>query len=98
MPSHPWCIHEVDPMHMHAIGAPRNMTKVKFHKVYPVELEPVRELEVQSDGIRGDVGAIREAEPKVFHPCRLRQAPEDYKPPTFKAINYICYMYCCIKW
>jgi hypothetical protein len=31
---------------MHAIGALRNATKVKFHKTYPVELEPVRELEV----------------------------------------------------
>jgi hypothetical protein len=53
-------------MHMHAIGAPRNVTKVKLHKTYPVELEPVREPEVQSDGTEGDVGAIREAEPKAF--------------------------------
>jgi hypothetical protein len=22
-----------------------------------------------------------------------RQAPEHYKPPTFKEINYICYIY-----
>jgi hypothetical protein len=49
-------------MHMHAIGAPRNVMKVKFHKAYPVELEPVREPEVQSDGTGGDAGAIREAE------------------------------------
>jgi hypothetical protein len=35
--------------------------------------------------------------PKVF-PCWLRQAPEHYKPPTFKEINYLCYMYCYIKW
>jgi hypothetical protein len=97
MSSHPWRIHEVDPMHMHAIGAPRNMMKVKFHKTYLVELEPVRESEVQSDETGGGAGATREAEPKLFL-CRLRQAPEHYKPPTFKAINYICYMYCCIKW
>jgi hypothetical protein len=71
---------------MHAIGAPRNVTKVKFHKMYLVELEPVREPEVQSDGTGGDVRAIREAEPKVFL-YQLRQAPEHHKPPTFKAIN-----------
>jgi hypothetical protein len=82
---------------MHAIGAPRNMMKVKFHKTYPVELEPVREPEVQSDETGGDVGIVREAKLKVFL-YQLRQAPEHYKPPTFKAINYICYMYCCIKW
>jgi hypothetical protein len=55
-------------------------------------LESVRELEAQSDEPGGDVGAIHEAEPKVFL-CWLRQAPEHYKPPTFKEINYICYIH-----
>jgi hypothetical protein len=50
-------------MHMHAIGAPRNVTKVKFNQAYPVKLEPVREPEVQSNGTGGDTGAISEAEP-----------------------------------
>jgi hypothetical protein len=70
---------------------------VKLHKAWPVKLESIRELEAQSDETGGDVGVVREAEPKVFL-CWLRQASEHYKPPTFKAINYICYMYCCIKW
>jgi hypothetical protein len=90
MSSHPWCIHEVDPMHMHAIGAPRNVTKVKFHKTYLVKLEPVREPEVQSDGTGGDVGATRESRAQSLRLCRLRQVPEHYKPPTFKVINYVC--------
>jgi hypothetical protein len=47
-------------MHMHAIGAPRNVTKVKFHKTYPVELEPVRGQEAQSDGTKGDEGTMAE--------------------------------------
>jgi hypothetical protein len=58
--SHPWCIHEVDPMHMHAIGASRNVTKVKFHKTYPVELEPVQGQEVQSNRTGGGEGTVAE--------------------------------------
>jgi hypothetical protein len=34
---------------MHAIGVPRNVTWVKFHKAWLVKLEPVREQEVQSE-------------------------------------------------
>jgi hypothetical protein len=70
---------------------------MKLRKTDPVELELVRGQETQSDKIRGDVGAIHEAKPKAFL-CQLRQAPEHYKSPTSKAINYICYMYYCIKW
>jgi hypothetical protein len=47
-------------MHMHAIGALRNVMKVKFHKTYPVELEPVRGQEAQSDGTGGDEGTVVE--------------------------------------
>jgi hypothetical protein len=79
-------------VHIHAIGVPRIMIWVKSHKAWTPEVESVREPEVQSDKTGGDVGAVREAEPKVFL-CQLRQALEHYKPPTFKAINYICYIY-----
>jgi hypothetical protein len=34
---------------MHAIGVPRNVMQVKFHKAWPVKLEPVQEQEVQSE-------------------------------------------------
>jgi hypothetical protein len=84
-------------VHIHAIGVPRDVTNVNLRNTYPVELEVVREQETQSDETIGNAGAVREAEPKVFL-CRLRQALEHYKPPTFKAINYICYFYYCIKW
>jgi hypothetical protein len=47
-------------MHMHAIGALRNVTMVKFHKTYSVELEPVRGQEAQPDGTRGDEGTVAE--------------------------------------
>jgi hypothetical protein len=33
---------------------------VKFHKTYPVELEPVQGQEAQSDGTRGDEGTVVE--------------------------------------
>jgi hypothetical protein len=56
--SHPWCIHEVDSMHMHAIGVPRNVTNVKLRKTYPVELEPARGQEAQSIETRGDEGIV----------------------------------------
>jgi hypothetical protein len=59
---------------MHAKGALRNVMKVKFHTTYPVELEPVREPEVQFDGTRGDVGAIREAKPKSL-PLSVKASP-----------------------
>jgi hypothetical protein len=70
---------------------------VKLRKAWLVKLESIREPEVQSEETVGNVGAIREAKPEATFIC-LRQAPEHYKPPTFKAINYICYIYCCIKW
>jgi hypothetical protein len=82
---------------MHAIGVPRNVTNVKLGKAWPVKLESIRELEVQSNKTVGNAGTVRETEPETILFC-LRQAPEHYKPPTFKAINYICYMYYCIKW
>jgi hypothetical protein len=34
---------------MHAIGAPRNVTKVKFHKTYLVTLESVQGQEARFD-------------------------------------------------
>jgi hypothetical protein len=71
--------------------------RVKLHKAWPVKLESVREPEVQSDKPGGNAGAVHEAKPEAVL-VRLRQAPEHYKPPTFKAINYIYYIYCCIKW
>jgi hypothetical protein len=47
-------------VHTHAIGVPRNVTTVRVHKTYPVELEPVRGQEAQSDGTRGDEGTVVE--------------------------------------
>jgi hypothetical protein len=64
------------------------MTNVNLRKPWPVKLE------VQNDKPRGNAGAVREAEPEAVL-VRLRQAPEHYKPPTFKAINYI-YVICII--
>jgi hypothetical protein len=92
----PWCIHEIYLVHIHAIGVPRIIVWAKLRKAWTPKLESVREPEVQSDGTVGNAGAVREAEPEAVLVC-LRQAPEHYKTPTFKAINYICYMYCCIK-
>jgi hypothetical protein len=82
---------------MHAIGAPNIVMTVKLRKAWTPKLESVREPEVQSDEAREDVGTVHEAEPWTIF-FRLRQAPEHYKPPTFKAIIYIyvLYMYCCI--
>jgi hypothetical protein len=55
-------------------------------------LKFVRELEVQSDEAGEDVGTVLEAEPwSLFF--RLRQAPEHYKPHTFKAIIYLYMLY-----
>jgi hypothetical protein len=70
--------------------------RVKLLKVWLLKLESIREPKVQSDEPGGNTGAVREAEPEAVL-IRLRQAPEHDKPPTFKAINYICYIYCCIK-
>jgi hypothetical protein len=47
-------------MHMHVIGAPRNVMKVKFHKTYLVESEPVRGQEALSDRTGGDEGTVVE--------------------------------------
>jgi hypothetical protein len=75
------------------------MLRVKSHKAWTPKLESVREPEVQSDEAREDVGTVLEAEPWTIF-FRLRQAPEHYKSPTFKAIIYIyiymLYMYYCI--
>jgi hypothetical protein len=78
-------------VHIHAIGVPRIVIRMKSHKAWAPKLESVREPEVQSDESGGDVGAVHEAKPEAFL-CWLRQAPEHYKPPYFKAINYICYI------
>jgi hypothetical protein len=43
---------------MHAIGVPRNMMQVKFHKAWLVKLEPVQEQEVQSEGAREGEGTL----------------------------------------
>jgi hypothetical protein len=59
-----------------------------------VKLESVQEPEVQSNELRGNAGAVREAEPEAIL-VWLRQALEHYKPPTFKAINYI-YVICIV--
>jgi hypothetical protein len=45
-------------VHIHAIGVPRSVTMVKFHKTYLMELEPVRGQEAQSDGTRGGEGTV----------------------------------------
>jgi hypothetical protein len=47
-------------VHIHAIGVPRTVTMVKFHKTYPMELEPVWGQEAQSNGTRGDEGTVAE--------------------------------------
>jgi hypothetical protein len=47
-------------MNMHAIGVPRNVTRVKFHKTYTVALEPIRGQEAQSDRTRGDEETVVE--------------------------------------
>jgi hypothetical protein len=61
-------------------------------------LKSVREPEVQSDEAGKDVETVLEADPwSIFF--RLKQAPEHYKPPTFKAIIYIYMLYVlCITW
>jgi hypothetical protein len=43
---------------MHAIGVREDVTLVEFKRTYPVELEPVRGQEAQSDGTRGDEGTV----------------------------------------
>jgi hypothetical protein len=73
------------------------MLTIKLRKAWTPKLESIREPEVQSNETEEDVGTVLEAElGSIFF--RLRQAPEHYKPSTFKAIIYIytCYMYCCI--
>jgi hypothetical protein len=47
-------------MYMHAIGAPSNVTKVKFHKTYLVELELVRGQEAESDRTKAGEGTVVE--------------------------------------
>jgi hypothetical protein len=86
------CIHEIHWMHIHAIGVPRIVLRAKSHWVWNPKLKSVREPEVQSDEAGEDVGTILEAEPwSLFF--WLRQAPEHYKPPTFKAIIFIYMLY-----
>jgi hypothetical protein len=79
-------------MHIHAIGVPRIVLQAKFHWAWNPRLKSVRELEVQSDEAGEDVGTVLEAEPRSLF-FRLRQAPEHYKPPTFKAIIFIYMLY-----
>jgi hypothetical protein len=92
---HPWYIHEIHWVHIHAIGVPRIMSRAKSRKAWTLKLESVREPEVQSDEAGGDVGTVLEAEPWTIF-FRLRQTPEHYKPPTFKVIIYIYTCYICI--
>jgi hypothetical protein len=61
-------------MHMHAIGAPRNVTRVKFHKTYTVALEPIRGQEAQSDETRGDEGTVIERQ-TPNHPRMVKASP-----------------------
>jgi hypothetical protein len=84
-------------VHIHAIGVSRIVVQAKLRKAWTPKLESIWEPEVQSDEPGANAGAVHEAEPEAIL-IWLRQAPEHYKPPTFKAINYICYIYCCIKW
>jgi hypothetical protein len=89
---HPWCIHEIHWVHIHAIGVPRIMSRVKSRWAWNPKWESIRGPEVQSDEAGEDVGTVLEAKPwSIFF--RLRQAPEHYKPPTFKAIIYIYMLY-----
>jgi hypothetical protein len=73
------------------------MTTIKLRKAWTPKLESIRKPKVRSDEAREDVETILEAETCAIF-FRLMQAPEHYKPPTFKAIIYIyvLYMYYCI--
>jgi hypothetical protein len=89
---HPWCIHEILWVHIHAIGVPRIVLQEKFRWAWNPKLKSVWGPEVQSDEAGEDVGTILKANPwSIFF--RLRQAPEHYKPPTFKAIIYLYMLY-----
>jgi hypothetical protein len=92
---HPWCIHEIHWVHIHAIGVPRIVSRARSRKAWTPKLKSVREPEVQSNEAGEDVGTVLEAEPWTIF-FRLRQALEHYKPPTFKAIIYIYIYICCI--
>jgi hypothetical protein len=68
-----------------------------LRKAWTPKLESIWEPEVQSDEAGEGVRIVLEADPwSIFF--RLRQAPEHYKPPTFKAVIfiYVLYWYCCI--
>jgi hypothetical protein len=68
------------------------MSRAKSHWTWNLKLKSVQEPEVQSDKAGKDVGNVLEAEPRSLF-FRLRQAPEHYKPPIFKAIIYIYMLY-----
>jgi hypothetical protein len=89
---HSWCIHEIHWMHIHAIGVSRIVSRAKSRWAWNLKLKSVQVPEVQSDEAREDVGIVLEAEPRSIF-FRLRQAPEHYKSPTFKAIIYIYMLY-----
>jgi hypothetical protein len=90
----PWCIHEINLVHIHAIGVPRIMIPVKSRKAWDPKLESIWELEVQSVEPGGDVGTVREAKPEAIL-RRLRQALEHYKTPTLQS-NYYIYVICIV--
>jgi hypothetical protein len=93
MSSHPWCIHEIHLVHIHAIGVLRIVVRAKLRKTWTPKLESIREPEVQSEETWGNAGTVREARPKAVL-VYLRQAPEHYKPPTFKQL--IIYVICIV--
>ncbi len=79
-------------MHIHAIGVPRIVLQAKSRWAWNLKLKSVQKPEVQSDEAGEDVETVLEAEPRSLF-FRLRQAPEHYKPPTFKAIILIYMLY-----
>jgi hypothetical protein len=56
--------------------------------------EPVQGQEAQSDKTGGDEGTVVEHWTSSHIHC-LRQARKHYRPPTFKAINYL-YVLCIV--
>jgi hypothetical protein len=99
--SHTWsschpillCIHDINSMHMHAIGVPEGVTLVEFEGTCPNE----RGASSSTGGLatisrEHQGGSAWVSESWTFSLCK-RQAPEHSKPPTLrKQWVYICYI------
>jgi hypothetical protein len=59
MSSHPLCIHDIDSMHMHAIGVPEGVTLLEFKGTGQEDQQPpAQEPQVQALGeVPEDTGA-----------------------------------------